>query len=53
MYLGLGVLRLSSKDFWQMTPKELSAALAAPQLSETMMDRASLDTLMRLFPDNR
>ena len=51
MYLGLGVLRLPPKHFWQMTLKELSAAVSAPQSCQTMLDRAGLDELMRIFPD--
>jgi uncharacterized phage protein (TIGR02216 family) len=51
MHLGLGVLRLPPGDFWQMTLKELSAAIAVPHSCETMMDHAGLDALMRVFPD--
>jgi uncharacterized phage protein (TIGR02216 family) len=53
MYLGLGVLRLPPKDFWQMTLKELSAAISAPQSCDTKIDRAGLDALMRIFPDKQ
>lgn len=52
MAFGLGVLRLSPRAFWAMTPRELAAAAegvygrvsAAPS-------RASFDALMRAFPD--
>ena len=48
MELGLGVLRLSPKDFWNATPREIAAAFggAAPQLH-----RASFEDLMRRYPD--
>jgi uncharacterized phage protein (TIGR02216 family) len=52
MAFGFGVLRLSPRAFWAMTPRELAAAAdgvygrvsAAPS-------RASFDALMRAFPD--
>ena len=53
MRFGLGVLRLPPREFWAMTPRELSAAhmgmtgigaIAAP-------DRERLDGLMAAFPD--
>ena len=53
MYLGLGVLRLPPKEFWQMTLQELSAAISAPQSPDTEIDRAGLDALMRIFPDKQ
>jgi uncharacterized phage protein (TIGR02216 family) len=50
--IGLGVLRLSPEQFWNMTPREFAAALrglhgdpAAP------LDRAALDALIARFPD--
>ncbi len=48
MELGLGVLRLSPKDFWNATPREIAAALggAAPPLP-----RAGLEDLMKRYPD--
>jgi uncharacterized phage protein (TIGR02216 family) len=52
--IGLGVLRLSPKQFWRITPREFAAALrglygdpAAP------LDRATLDALAARFPDRR
>jgi uncharacterized phage protein (TIGR02216 family) len=52
MQLGLGYLRLSPRDFWQMTPKELAAALtAAEALLPAPLDRNDLNKLMQLFPD--
>lgn len=52
MAIGFGLLRLSSKDFWAMTPRELERAMSeltpgaggAPK-------RAQLDALMTMFPD--
>jgi uncharacterized phage protein (TIGR02216 family) len=52
MRLGFGVLRLSSKEFWGLTPRELAAAFEAvsgPQARAP--DRGRLDELMRQFPD--
>jgi uncharacterized phage protein (TIGR02216 family) len=51
---GLGVLRLPPDHFWRMTPRELACAIAAVRgpIREPM-DRASLDSLMQAFPDNR
>lgn len=52
MAFGLGVLRLSSRDFWALTPRELFHAAegvygpAAPPMS-----RGAFDALMRAFPD--
>jgi uncharacterized phage protein (TIGR02216 family) len=49
---GLGVLRLPPDAFWRMTPRELACAVAAvrgPQAAPP--DRATLDQLMRRFPD--
>lgn len=48
MHLGLGVLRLSPKEFWAATPREIAAALGgpAPQLL-----RANFEELMKRYPD--
>ncbi len=52
MAFGFGTLRLASRDFWAMTPRELAAAIegvsgrrAAP------MDRAAFEALAARFPD--
>lgn len=54
MTAGLGLLRLPSHQFWQMTPREIACALdavlgrnrpAAPPSRREMLD------LMRRFPD--
>jgi len=52
--LGLGLLRLSPRDFWSMTPREAAIVLrlmmgdapAPPQ-------RTALAALMSLFPDRK
>ncbi|MDP3554885.1 rcc01693 family protein [Methylocystis sp.] len=53
MAFGLGVLRLPSRDFWSMTPRELFRAVegvygAAPGAPS----RAVIEELMRRFPDS-
>ena len=52
--IGLGVLRLSPAEFWNMTPREFAAALRGRygELAQPI-DRAALDGLMRKFPDHR
>lgn len=49
MELGLGVLRLSPRDFWAATPREIAAAF--PAQHAPTMGRAALDDLMQHFPD--
>lgn len=52
MAFGLGVLRLSSRDFWLMTPRELfRAAEGVYGVAPGAPSRAVLDELMRRFPD--
>jgi uncharacterized phage protein (TIGR02216 family) len=52
MAFGLGVLRLSPRDFWSMTPRELHHAAEAIYGRQTgAPGRSELDSLMRLFPD--
>ena len=52
MALGFGRLRLSSADFWAMTPRELSAAIEGVfGAGGAPPDRAMLDELMSRFPD--
>ncbi len=51
---GLGVLRLAPRDFWSMTPRELSLALrgaAGLPASEDPFARVNLAALMHRFPD--
>jgi uncharacterized phage protein (TIGR02216 family) len=49
MELGLGVLRLSPRDFWAATPREIAAAF--PVRAPRTMDRTGLEQLIRQFPD--
>jgi len=53
MSVGLGLLRLSPRDFWRMTPRELAGALT-PLAARTAgaPSRGGLDELMRRFPDS-
>lgn len=54
MQLGFGVLHLSSKEFWGLTPRELAAAFEAVSGRRTgAPNRAGLDGLMERFPDGR
>lgn len=48
MQLGLGVLGLSPRDFWQATPREIAAAFPAAAQGLTKLD---LDDMMQRFPD--
>ena len=47
MELGLGTLRLSPKDFWAATPRELAAALGRPG----SMTRNEFNQLTDQYPD--
>jgi uncharacterized phage protein (TIGR02216 family) len=52
MRFGFGVLRLSSKEFWALSPKELAAAMAAHGgVGSAAPARSSLAELMKRFPD--
>jgi uncharacterized phage protein (TIGR02216 family) len=54
MQVGFGVLRLSSKEFWGLTPRELAAAFEALSGARPQApDRSRLTTLMERFPDGR
>ncbi len=48
---GLGVLRLSPEQFWRMTPRELSCAIATVTGRTVPLDRAGFSELMEKFPD--
>ena len=52
MGAGLGLLRLSPKDFWSMTPREFERAMSVlrPARASTPA-RAELIRLMEEFPD--
>jgi uncharacterized phage protein (TIGR02216 family) len=50
---GLGVLRLSPKEFWAMTPRELAYAIETLRGRSAPLDRRAFDDLMTRFPDGR
>ncbi|MGB3812453.1 MAG: rcc01693 family protein [Shinella sp.] len=51
LHAGLCRMRLSTKDFWAMTPRELGYALGLLRPSPKVPGRASLAALMLTFPD--
>lgn len=52
MAFGFGVLKLSSRDFWAMTPREMTHAMRAHGLvSEAPLSRTTFASLMDRFPD--
>ena len=51
MQLGFGVLRLSSKEFWGLTPRELAAAFGALAGPRGAPRRGELAAMMAAFPD--
>jgi uncharacterized phage protein (TIGR02216 family) len=51
MRFGFGVLRLSSRDFWLMTPRELALAMPRVSTASSAPDRASFAALMAAYPD--
>jgi uncharacterized phage protein (TIGR02216 family) len=53
MRFGFGVLRLSSRDFWGLTPRELAAAFEARsgRARGQAPEREALGRLMAAFPD--
>jgi uncharacterized phage protein (TIGR02216 family) len=54
MSAGLGLLGLTPRAFWSMTPRELTAALASlsgVHGSSAVPTREELSALMRRFPD--
>ncbi|MFD1197639.1 rcc01693 family protein [Brucella gallinifaecis] len=51
MRAGFGLLRLSSRDFWAMTPRELGAVLGPVSQNINAPSRMTLDALMHAFPD--
>ena len=53
MRLGFGVLRLSSRDFWGLTPRELASAFEAlsGRSQGSAPRRDVLAALMAAFPD--
>lgn len=54
MRLAFGVMRLSPRDFWALTPRELAAmAEALAGVVPAAPSRAGLEQLMQKFPDER
>jgi len=53
MAFGFGVLRLSSFEFWQLTPRELAAAVRALLGEAQPLSRGTLNELIERFPDGR
>jgi uncharacterized phage protein (TIGR02216 family) len=53
MAFGLGALRLSSADFWALTPLELAAAATGihGRRAQEPIGRAALAELLQSFPD--
>lgn len=52
MQFGFGVLRLDSRSFWGLTPRELAAAFAAHSGPKTAPPRrGALETMMERYPD--
>lgn len=53
MAIGLGILGHSPDCFWQMTPKELAAAIGGLNgvSGQKSLRRDELSTLMNRFPD--
>lgn len=53
MAFGLGTLKLSPKDFWGLSVRELQAAMTPYQENETKtISRQWLDSAMGRFPDS-
>ncbi|MDN5928914.1 MAG: phage tail assembly chaperone [Hyphomicrobiales bacterium] len=54
IHVGLGLLRLSPRDFWAMTPTEFAAAAGLSRRSSALPPtRTDLSRLMCEFPDER
>lgn len=52
MAIGLGLLRLSPRDFWSMTPREFERAVRVMLPGgRDAPGRAELEALMKRFPD--
>ncbi|MCP8897025.1 phage tail assembly chaperone [Shinella daejeonensis] len=46
-------MRLSPKDFWAMTPRELAVVLGLTRPAPVAPGRTQLAVLMRAFPDEK
>jgi uncharacterized phage protein (TIGR02216 family) len=53
MAFGFGVLRLSSRDFWRLTPRELASAVTALSGESAPLSRDALHELIARFPDRK
>ncbi|WP_244669889.1 rcc01693 family protein [Kaistia sp. 32K] len=52
MAIGFGVLKLSSREFWALTPRELAAAIEGlTGRTPAPMNRATFEDLSRRYPD--
>ena len=53
MRFGFGMLRLGTREFWSLTPRELAAAFegASGRSRPNPPPRTALDRLMAAFPD--
>lgn len=51
MQFGFGVLHLSSKEFWGLTPRELASAFGARSGRVAAPSREGLSRLMAVYPD--
>lgn len=53
MSFGFAVLRLSSQEFWSLTPRELAIAMKPFQHGQGPLSRNEFDELLGRFPDER
>ena len=51
MAFGFGVMRLSSREFWGLTPRELAAAFGTGAGRGSPPSREGFSDLMRRYPD--
>lgn len=51
MQIGLGQLRLSPKDFWALSLRELNAMIGAYRPVFNGLNRQTLNALMQAYPD--
>ena len=52
MQVGFGVMRLSSREFWALTPRELAAAFEGISGRTTLPPaRKALEAMMAMYPD--
>ena len=53
MAAAFGLLRLSPKEFWSMTPREMERAMSVlPGARGSVPGRGELAEMMRKFPDS-